>query len=203
MNAPSRFLLTLSGVVATACSSPARQAAPLDTAVPPPATVRTRVMVGDRFSPRTDAAAIAAFVPEIAPVDSGGECDITRTGGNGATVASVAFPRLANAQTRMSVTFDSSGRLVRFSERRGVMPPLRFGPEVTAAARDSAFRDAVRRVRSTTITFDYVIDQAVVMNSGGGRPTDAVLGTVRMFESLERLGPPRAHVARLRALCGV
>ena len=49
----------------------------------------------------------------------------------------------------------------------------------------------------------YVPPAAHLSNSGGGRPTDAVSGSVRAFEALERLGPPRARLERLRKLCGV
>jgi len=42
-----------------------------------------------------------------------------------------------------------------------------------------------------------------VMNRGGGKPTDAILATVRAIERLEKLGPPIARVERMRRLCGV
>jgi hypothetical protein len=74
---------------------------------------------------------------------------------------------------------------------------------MTDAQRDSALRAAHEARRSTTISFDYAIDQAVVSNTGGGRPSDAIIGTIRSVEKLERLGPPSARLARVRKLCGV
>jgi hypothetical protein len=58
-------------------------------------------------------------------------------------------------------------------------------------------------MRSTTISLDYPIDQAIVMNRGGGKPTDAVMGTIRDVERVETLGPVTARIDRMRKLCGV
>jgi hypothetical protein len=99
--------------------------------------------------------------------------------------------------------FDSAGRLVRYSETRGVVHL--DGPigTMSPAQRDSVFRAAEARVRTTSISLDYAIDQAIVSNRGGGKPTDAVLATVRSVERLEKLGPPMARMERMRKLCGV
>jgi hypothetical protein len=53
------------------------------------------------------------------------------------------------------------------------------------------------------LSFDYAIDQAIVMNRGGGKPTNAVLGTIRSMENVAKLGPPAARIERARKLCGV
>src|SRR5438045_4157251 len=65
-----------SATAATQASPPAVRTTPAQ---------RTDVFIGESFSPRTGDAAIHAFIPEIAPVDSGGECNVIRTGGSGAT----------------------------------------------------------------------------------------------------------------------
>jgi len=39
--------------------------------------------------------------------------------------------------------------------------------------------------RSTTISLNYAIDQAIARNFGGGKPDDAVLASVREIESLQ------------------
>ena len=41
------------------------------------------------------------------------------------------------------------------------------------------------------------------MNRGGGKPTNAVIGTIRSMERLDKLGPPVARIERARKLCGV
>lgn len=68
---------------------------------------------------------------------------------------------------------------------------------------DSLIRKAEASIRSTTINMDYAIDQAIVSNRGGGKPTVAVLGTVRAVKRLEKVGPPAARLERMRKLCGV
>ena len=67
----------------------------------------------------------------------------------------------------------------------------------------SSLRAALNATRSTNVSLDYAIDQAVVSNRGGGRPTEAIIGNVRQIESLEKLGPLTARIERIRKLCGV
>jgi hypothetical protein len=74
---------------------------------------------------------------------------------------------------------------------------------LTADQADSAFRARLARTRTTTISFDYPINQALATNSGGGRPTVAVIGSIRSMENLEKMGPPTKRIARVRRLCGV
>jgi hypothetical protein len=187
-------------VPAATSSTAATQASPPAVRTTP--AQRTDVFIGESFSPRTGDAAIHAFVPEIAAVDSGGECNVIRTGGSGATIVTASFPTRTAAQTQATITFDSSGRLIRYSERRGVAKiPSTKG--MTDPQRDSTIRTVSAATRSTSISLDYAIDQAVVMNRGGGKPTDAILGTVRAIERLDKLGPPIARVERMRRLCGV
>lgn len=166
-----------------------------------PKNVLIRVSA-DRFIPRTDAASIRAFVPDVPPVDSGGECMVRRTGGSGATLVTAYYPRRVGAQTQATLTFDSVGHLVRFSERRGVPKPI-AGRGLSPAQLDSALRASNQSIRSTNISLDYAIDQAIVINSGAGKPTDAILSTVRTIERLDKLGPPIARIERARRLCGV
>jgi hypothetical protein len=164
--------------------------------------VQTRVGISDSFSPLRGDAALRAFVPDVAADLSKGECNLMRTGGSGATIVLAYFPTRAALQTQMTLSFDSAGHLVRFNERRGVpkMPPM---TNMTPAQRDSTVRVNDAAMRSTNVSLDYAIDQAVVMNRGAGRPTNAIIGTVRAIEALDQLGPPKAHVERARRLCGV
>jgi hypothetical protein len=186
---------------ALACrSAPAPQTTPATAAAP----VRRDVFVsiGDSFSPQSGDAAIQAFQPEIAAVDSGGECVVTRTSGSGAMTVTAYFPSRRGPQNQMSVTFDSAGRVVRFADRHGIPKPL-VTTGMTPPQRDSALRASLNSVRSTSVSLDYAIDQAVAANRGGGKPTEAIIGSVRALEHLEKLGPPAARLERLRRLCGV
>ena len=202
------LLITVGAVCATACGSsrpaattpmPALPATSAGTS-PTDIMVRTRVGVGDSFSPQRGEAALRAFVPEVALDQTGGECQSIRTEGSGATVVSAYYPKRVGVQTQVTVTFDSAGHVARYSERRGVPAPIKGVP---TAKLDSALRASEAAVRSTTISFDYAIDQAIVMNHGGGKPTDAVIGAVRTMESVAKLGPPKETLERMRKLCGV
>jgi hypothetical protein len=162
--------------------------------------IRTRVST-DMFVPQRGDTALRAFVPDVAAEETGGECQLLRTGGSGATIVIAYYPARSNARLQVNVTFDSSGRLVRYNERRGI--PHRPRGRLTPAQLDSAVRADEAANRSTTVSLDYAIDQAIATNRGGGRPTSAVLGTVREMESLTSLGPPAARLERVRKLCGV
>jgi len=169
---------------------------------PRPSDVLVRVTSSESFSPQRGEAAIRAFVPEIAPVDSGGECFTGRLPGSGATTISASFPTRKAARTTITLTFDSAGHLARYSETRGVPHP-QSPAGLTDAQRQEAVRMAIDTTRSTSLSFDYAIDQAIVMNRGGRKPTNAIMGTVRSFERLDKLGPPIARIERARKLCGV
>lgn len=160
------------------------------------------VSTGESFTARNGAVAFHDFKPELAPVDSSGECIVGHTGGSGATIVQIYFPSRAAVRTQMTITFDSSGRLVRVSDRWGVRPiPLTVG--MTPEQRDSTLRVASTGMRSTAITLDYSVDQGFAMNRGGGRPTDAIAAPARDIERLPQLGPPVARIERARHLCGV
>jgi len=158
--------------------------------------------VGVSFSPSRGAAALRAFVPDVMADITTGECNLTRTSGSGATIVIAYFPARARPQTQMSLSFDSAGHLVRFSERRGI-PKIPSISGMSLAQRESTIRVNNDAIRSTDISLDYALDQAMVMNRGGNRPWMAGMGTVREVESLEQLGPPKSHVERARRLCGV
>jgi hypothetical protein len=74
---------------------------------------------------------------------------------------------------------------------------------LSSAQLDSAIRTNEARLRSTTVSLDYGMDQGVAMNRGAGQPTKAIIGTVREIERLDQLGPPAARLERMRKLCGV
>ena len=99
-------------------------------------------------------------------------------------------------------------RHVRFFGAIGALQrKARHSASVTKGARveqlDSLLRAAEAAIRSTSISLDYAIDRAIVMNRGGGKPTNAVLATVRAVEGEKKLGPPTAHLEHMRKLCGI
>jgi hypothetical protein len=196
-----RRVASLTALAAAIGQLACRSAAP--PAAPAPGQPRDLfVSTGESFTARNGAAALRDFKPELAPVDSGGECVVGRTGGSGATVVQAYFPSRAAVRTQMTITFDSAGRLVRVSDRWGVRPiPSMVG--MTPERRDSTLRVASTGMRTTAINLDYSVDQGFAMNHGGGRPTDAIAAPARDIERLPQLGPPAARIERARHLCGV
>jgi hypothetical protein len=157
----------------------------------------------ESFRPESGPAALKAFVADVSPEEKGGECQFNRTSGSGATVVTAFYPARVGSQSQVSVTFDSAGHLMRYSELRGAPPPIPAALRLSPTSVDSAFRENEARNRSTTITLDYGVDRGTAMNRGGGRPPTAIIGTVREIERLDQLGPPAARLERMRKLCGV
>jgi hypothetical protein len=166
-------------------------------------TTLVRMIPVGTINPRSGAEALAQWKADVPAVDSGGECELSRSSGSGATFVRAMFPSARESRTTIALSFDSAGRLIRFSESRGMnvikMPP----GTTTARARDSVLAATVAANRSTTITLDLALDHGMAMNRGGNAPVTAVRGNVREMESLEQFGPPKARIARARKLCGV
>jgi hypothetical protein len=200
------FVVRVIAVAAvTACSKsiapPTSAPAPAIGMGSTPTTARIMVRVGDSFSPQGGPQALKAFVAEVQPEESGGECTVLRTTGNGALTVTASYPLRTAAKSTVTVTFDSAGHVARYSETRGVVRFKTTG--VKPEQVDSARRAAEAAIRTTSVTFDYAIDQAIAMNRGGGKPTVAVIGTVRELQNLEQLASPVARMERMRKLCGV
>ena len=197
-----RSLLIVAGVVAVGACASATRTQPSNPSKPS-TSADVFVRRGDVFFPSSGDAAIRAFRPQIAAFDSAGECQLMRTSGSGATRVMAMFPSRIGSKSRVSLAFDSSGRLIQYSESRGVVPAVHLPPTMPRAQLDSAFRASMAASRTTDISLNYALDQALAVNRDGERTTNAVIGTVRSMENLESLGNPRARMERVRKLCGV
>lgn len=197
-----RAVLILAGIATVGACASATRTPP---STPPKASASSDVFVrrGAEFFPSSGEAAIRAFRPQIAAFDSAGECRLTRTSGSGATRVMAMFPSRVDSKLRVSLAFDSSGRLIQYSESRGIVPAVHLPPTAPRAQLDSAFRASMAASRTTNIDLNYALDQAVAVNRDGERTTSSVIGTVRSMENLESLGNPRARMERVRKLCGV
>ena len=157
----------------------------------------------ESFSPLRGDSALRAFVAEVPTYEQGGECQLLRTSGSGATTVLAAFPSRAASKMTVTMTFDSVGHLVTYAETRGVPPPIKLPPGTPRERLDSAFAVGRAAVRSTIVNLNYPLDRALIMNRGGGKPTIAVMGTVVQVEHLGSLADPAARMERVRKLCGV
>jgi hypothetical protein len=192
-----------------ACASrpaPASTAAAAPVASSGPGTVAPAgprdLLIRESFVPKRGDAAFAAFHASVAADETGGECALSRTTGNGATIVTAGFPARKNPQLAITMTFDSVGHLMRYSERRGASTLPKING-LTDAQRDSAIHATLDATRSTMISLDWAVDQSLAINRGGGLPTEAIVGTVKAMENLPQLGPVGARLERVRRLCGV
>ena len=147
--------------------------------------------------------ALNAFVLAVAPVESGGECRLTRPTPKVTTIAA-HFPSYDSSQTRLTITFDSAGHLVRFIESRGRVPTsiILRADSTRIPPSDSVLRAAIISIPQSQIQLDFPLDEAVVMNLGNGRPTSAHT-TIAGIEKFDKFGPPSKRILRVRKLCGV
>ena len=191
-------------VLVAGCGGSKPSAAPTPSATTAPVVRGSDVFVREEsFTPLHSEAALRAFVAEVPPYEEGGECQLMRTAGSGATRVVAFFPSRAASRMTVAMTFDSVGHLVAYSETRGVPPPVRLPPGTPRERLDSAFAAGRAAVRSTVLSFNYPLDQALIQNRGGGKPTSAVLAAVAQAEHLASLADPAARMERVRKLCGV
>jgi hypothetical protein len=162
---------------------------------------RADVFVGT--STREAAVTLADFQPDLQAVDGPFECGSREVMGPNSISVSSAFPSWAQTKATVVVFVDSTGKTIRYAERRG--PPIRpdVPPGQEAHATAAQVAAAVAAVRSTTITLDYVRGRATVANRGGGRPDQMTSGGINVVGSMERLGKPLDRAARVVAQCDV
>jgi hypothetical protein len=164
-------------------------------------------------SPRTvTSASPADFRPALAAVDGPFECTGREAIGQSAMgrllvgadaiAYTAAFPSKSDTKATVVVMVDSTGKIVRYSERRG--PPLRpaANPGNSDARRSAdALAAAVAAVRSTNITMDYRAGSATVANMGGGRPDERMSGPIDVMGSMQEFGKPLDRAQRVLAQC--
>jgi hypothetical protein len=189
-----------------ACSPGSGRRASSAAPAPSGDSVRTlvRVSFGEAFSPNVGPEAVKAFVPDVAASEAGGEC-ATRPLPMGSKATSVIayFPGRTLPVMTVSLVFDSVNHLVQYSEARGVTGLRNIPAGTSSVARDSMLKAVHDATRTTHISLNYALGQGTARNFGGGKPDNAVLGTVREVESLPALGPVKDRLARIRKLCGV
>ena len=113
----------------------------------------------------------------------------------------VFYPTEAAAIAATIVNLDTFGRMVRFSDRRGRVRIAGI-PGGTRAQLDSAFAEARRTTRSSTVAVDYARGEAVLLNEGGGKPDQAMAVPLPAVANDPRFGAPDARAHAVLARCG-
>ena len=173
-------------------------------APPPPGadSAAMRMEMGARMTRtlRTGAAALAAFRPAVAPVDSGGECLVRAEQRPGVRAISAYYPARRDARSVVTVTVDSAGTLLRYSERRGGVSFSLAG--ATTEEERAARRAEFQRQPTTTISLDLVTGTAIVSNDGGDSVGAAVRAPVDAVLESAALGRPAERARAVQARCG-
>ena len=186
-------------VLISACHSgkPSPAAAPALAESPSTPVVRQ----GGVVKSETNAESVASWRPDRAAVDSGGECVRINMPAPGAHVLSVQYPDRKSAETTVSMMIDASGTLRRYTESRGTLRTPGSPSAKTDAERDSIVLAARALIRRTSIQLDFVSGLAFAANSDGGRPNNAVSGSVALFSTLPAMGAPAKRLERAREIC--
>jgi hypothetical protein len=164
-----------------ACSRPVSRATGIITI---PADSGFQVVSSER--------ALSSFKPAREPVLEGGECVNSEVRTAGVRQLIVHFPNRKDPETAIVVFVDSSGKVIRYIENRGVPRPSKSLDEM-----QTQMRELVR----TYIQVDYVIDEATISNSGPAQKPYVVRGSVKQLENAQTVGDLRTRAALVRQIC--
>jgi hypothetical protein len=177
-----RYLHIFVVVAACGCASSAPPGG-LPTKPPAPALPRAdrEIVVG----PPTIVGALGRFVPLIAATEDGGECKrLASTGASGpTTILLLAFPQWTGTKRNVSVTFDSTGRRLRYSDLRGDLRRDKTGPE-------------------TLILIDFERGTSHVANEWPDRPAQGADGEAALALQALNLDRPEHMIALVKERCG-
>jgi hypothetical protein len=127
---------------------------------------------------------VASFVPAVAALDQGGECETLSRGisGRDETLVILSFPDRRNTRRNVSLAFDGQGRLLRYNDLRGDLRSVKTGPQ-------------------TSIVIDWETQSAIASNEGPGSHAPAVLGTPEQFLRQSNLGSPEQLIEQVKSRC--
>jgi len=199
-------IVLLTSVLLAACGG-SRAPSPAPTAAAAAPETRRLVVMraqGDRMTAATPAAA-ARWQAAMERSTSEGKCfrrDMPEPGVESHTLQSTNPDGSGSSTT---VILDATGRVVRYSDARGIPRVVITDTSLTPTQRDSAVRAQLGEGPRTVITVDYITGMASANNRDSdpsGAPS-TVQGSAALFDTLPNMGPPRAHIAAVRARCAV
>ncbi|MDE3151851.1 MAG: hypothetical protein KGL93_06340 [Gemmatimonadota bacterium] len=190
-----RFLTVATALVAAACGPGASQPEP--AAAPAPLLERDVVTPVSRPVSDGDLHAFAIAPWHYDRV----ECRFVRQTPTGAVIETAFYPSFADAQVSLSLTYDSTGHLVRSGETHGV---FRFRPpagDISKAVRDSALRAQSQGLRQTLISLDYLVDPGLLVRRDSGMTTRTLAVSTRGVGDLPVLDRPAEHAREAARAC--
>jgi hypothetical protein len=171
-------------------------------AAPAPAPVAATVQVHSetRVVARATQAQLDSFSFDVPLPRDTGVCVQRSVPAGVGRMLSVYYPDQRHAEAVQTVTLDSMGHILRFSERRGRVnfSGVRGG---SPAQMDSAFAAARLADRSSSLYLDLALGQAILANEGGGRPDQHLMVPLRAVASNPRFDQPLVHAYAILTKC--
>jgi hypothetical protein len=178
---------------------------PSESAALPTTQSERRVLVSARRAtsnrPATPAEA-AAWQPQVPTPPTDGTCTQREMPQPGVVMHIMATKNADSSTNTTTVVVDGAGRVLRFSEARGVPQVVLTITNLTPAQRDSAVRAQLGAGPRTLISLDHATGEANASNLAS--PDDAPLsihGSTALFDTPPNLGVPRDRAARVRERC--
>lgn len=200
-------------LLVTACGgargAPDATPAPSPVATPDvvdaPAAPSTRVLLIPQTSPRpamvSDEAAAAWRASTPAPAIEG-TCTARRMPEPGVQSYTLSSRNDDGSTNSSTVFVDGTGKVLRYSEARGLPRVTIEATDLSPAQRDSAVRAQLGAGPRTVITLDYVTGEATAIDTDAPRDQPAgIRGSAASFDTLPNMGPPRARSAAVLARC--
>ena len=179
----------------------------VQTPVSMPATGQPRVASNDvliRVRPLAGGSVtLADFQPDLPAVEGPFECTGREVFDPNMIAVYAHFPNASDSKATVVVFVDSTGKMVRYAERRG--PPIRpaVPPGLESRATAAQVAAAAGAVRSTTINLSYERGVANVANRGGGQPDQFASGSIGLVGPIDKFGRPFDRAARVLIQCEV
>jgi hypothetical protein len=126
------------------------------------------------------------FVPAVAAMEEGGECEMLPRGTTAPdeTLVILSFPNRQNTRRNVSLALGPGGQLLRYNDLRGDLRREKTGPQ-------------------TSVVIDFVTQSAIASNEWPERPGKAVFGKPEQFLRQNSLGVPERLIQLVKSRCGI
>lgn len=127
-----------------------------------------------------------SFIPAVAAVEEGGECETLPRGTTAPdeTLVILSFPNRQNTRRNIALALGPSGQLLRYNDLRGDLRRQKTGPQ-------------------TSVVIDFETQSAIATNEWPEQPGKAVFGKPEQFLRQNSLGVPERLIQLVKSRCGI
>jgi len=194
--------VVVSALLAAGCGGSRAPATTTSTPAPPTASRLLVVRSEAAGAVGTTPDAIARWRPAIDQPTREGQCVRRAMPEPGVQALTLPSTNADGSSNTVTVMVDAGGRVVRYSDARGLPRVVITDTSLTPTQRDSAVSAQLGDGPRTIISLDYITGDANATNRDvvPGQPT-AIRGSAAQFDTLPAMGPPQARIAAVRAKC--